>query len=420
MSITPTTPGTRNANVHLWAGALLAFAVGTFGVWQALRDGAIVNVNDGASGQIVVALLMAIAAGCYRLLPSAALALVWAACAFQIWLGLSVSLVQLAVVFVSYGTARYGRPATAWLSGLSIPIGSAIALAYVNYAHGAGDFDPVGIALSRSGTPSPTTAFLFALIVLAGPWAVGLLLRITAQTRLAHEERERAEVEAARAQEIAHLREEQTRVARDVHDIVGHSLAVILAQADSAQYMDDSEVGRIRAALANISTSARQSLGDVRQVLSTTPGDARGPTRAVGGLDGLIDGVRSAGYAVSTEVVGVPRPLAPELDAVAFRVLQEMLTNALKHGARGIGETSDIVVAREWGERDLRIAVSNPATDASDARGTPDSGLGLAGMERRLESVGGRLSAGPTYSATGDAVFTATAWVPLRDQGGER
>jgi signal transduction histidine kinase len=401
-------------NARIWTGALLALAVGAFGVGQALRSG-----DGNIDVQVFVAVLMAIAAGCYRVLPSAGLVLVWIACAFQIEASLPIASVQLAVVFVSYGTARHGQPATAWLSGLSIPVGSAIALAYVN-AHGSAAIGTVGLTLSPSAAPSLSTAFLLAFIVLAAPWAVGLLLRITAQTRLARDERERAEVEAARAQEIAHLREEQTRVARDVHDIVGHSLAVILAQADSAQYMDDSEVGRIRAALTNISTSARRSLGDVRQVLSTTPEDTRGPTRAVGGLDGLIDGVRSAGYAVSTEITGVPRPLAPELDAVAFRVLQEMLTNALKHGIRGMGETRDIDVVREWGERDLRIAVTNPVANPSGSGGAPDGGIGLAGMERRLESVGGRLAAGPTHSATGDAVFTATAWVPLRDQGGER
>jgi signal transduction histidine kinase len=429
MSMSSTSANSANssrppaANARVLTGALLALVVGAIGVWQSQRHGVVGNGGYGPSGQIIVAALMAVAAGCYRLLPAAALALVWTACAFQVWLGLPIAIVQLAVVFVSYGTARYGQSATVWLSGLSIPVGSAIALAYVNDAHGAGDFDSLGSALSPSGTPSPTTAFLFALIVLAGPWAAGLLLRITAQWREASDERERAEVEAARAQEIAHLREEQTRVARDVHDIVGHSLAVILAQADSAQYMDDGDVARIRAALANISTSARQSLGDVRQVLSTTRESDGGTPRTGGGLDGLIDGVRSAGYSIATESIGTPRSLPPELDAVAFRVLQEMLTNALKHGSRGVGETCDITVVREWGEHNLRLAVRNPVDP--DAVPAPTGGLGLVGMARRLESVGGRLSAGTSRSPTeaedvAATVFTATAWVPLRDQGGRR
>jgi signal transduction histidine kinase len=188
---------------------------------------------------------------------------------------------------------------------------------------------------------------------------------------------------------------------------------VILAQADSAQYMDDSDVARIRAALANISTSARQSLGDVRQVLSTTGERESAAPRAAGGLDGLIDGVRSAGYDMRTADVGTPRPLPPELDAVAFRVLQEMLTNALKHGSRG-----PITVIREWGDDHLRIEVKNgmPADSAPELEG----GLGLGGMAHRLATVGGRLTAGPSGASDGSPVFVAVASVPLRDQGGRR
>ena len=394
---------------RIWAGALLALAVGSFGVWQALRS----DYGD-SDQQVVMAVLLAIAAGSYRLLPSLGLTLVWLACAFQIELGLEIALVQLAVVFVAYGTARYGEPITAWISGLSIPVGAGIALWYV-YTSGYTGIETVGLAISPSGhRPSYTTAFLLAFVVLASPWAVGLLLRITAQTRQAREDRERAEVEAARAQEIARLREEQTRVARDVHDIVGHSLAVILAQADSAQYMDDTDVSRIRAALSNISTSARQSLGDVRQVLSTTDANDGPSSPGAGGLDRLIDGVSSAGYDVRADVIGTPRSLSPELDAVAFRVLQEMLTNALKHGTRDGG----VVVVREWGEQDLRIEVTNAVSPEVGAR--PDGGLGLGGMQRRLESVGGTLMASPSRAPDGSPTFRATAWVPLRDRGGDR
>jgi signal transduction histidine kinase len=395
-------------SARVWTGALLGIAVGSFGIWQAPHS----DVGGGTDARVVMAVLIAVAAGCYRMLPSLGLGLVWLACAFQVESGLDVALVQLAIVLVSYGTARYGRPATVWLGGLSIPVGSAIALWYL-YSHGTTALGRVGLAISPSGVPNRSTAFLLAFILLATPWAVGLLIRVTAQSRRARDDRARAEAEAARAQEVARLREEQTRLARDVHDIVGHSLAVILAQADSAQYMDDDEVTRIRTALANISTSARQSLGDVRQVLSSTGEAADATPGTSGGLDGLIDGVRSAGYDVLTHVVGVARPLPPELDSVAFRVLQEMLTNALKHGSRDKG---GIAVVREWTDRELRIEVRNgmPATGGDGDRG---DGLGLVGMQRRLESVGGRLSAGPTRAADGQPVFTATAWVPLRDRG---
>ena len=91
------------------------------------------------------------------------------------------------------------------------------------------------------------------------------------------------------AEEIAQLREEQARLARDVHDVVGHSLAVILAQAESAQYLKDADTTALKQTMANIATSARTSLQDVRQVLTTTGGGTPAPARTAG-LDSLVDG----------------------------------------------------------------------------------------------------------------------------------
>jgi signal transduction histidine kinase len=396
--------------VRLWASALLAIAVGSLGVWQAYKP-SFLDAHASHGEQALMAVVVAVAVGCYRLLPSLGLAVIWLASTLQVALGIDIAVIQLAVVFVAYGAARYGQVVTVWLSGLSIPIGSAIGLWYL-HSHGIYSLEAFGLAISPARQPTRITALLVAFIVLAGPWALGLLLRVAAQTRLAREERERAMADAARAQEVAALRAEQNRLARDVHDVVGHSLAVILAQADSAQYMDDNELERIRTALANISISARRSLGEVRDVLSTSGSSEGRAARQAGSLDGLIEGVRSAGYEVDSDVVGAARPLPPELDAVAFRVLQEMLTNALKHGSRDCG---GIAVRREWGELDLRIEVRNPV--ASEVTAGWGEGLGLIGMRRRLEAVGGRLSAGPS-AAAGPSTFTATAWMPIRDRGG--
>jgi signal transduction histidine kinase len=148
--------------------------------------------------------------------------------------------------------------------------------------------------------------------------------------------------------------------------------------------------------MANIAISARQSLRDVRQVLSPT----EAPEQQDGGLDKLVEGVRAAGNEVKSTVVGTPRPLPPEIDAVAYRTLQEMLTNAIKHGVRG----DEVTVLRHWAD-ELTIAVQN-TTSASPA---DPAGLGLTGMRMRLESIGGRLDV-----RTEDGTFTATAWLPLR------
>lgn len=403
--------------LHGWDVGI-GVAVGAFGVWEA-TSGAPTTILDVSGSVLLVALLMAVAAALYRAEPALALILVWATCAFQLVKGLDVALVQLAAAIVAFGTARYGQAVTVWLSGLSIPIGSALALVYVR-THGTATLSVLTDAVAANGRISTTTAFLLPLSVLSLPWALGLVLRLTAGLRRTREEAEQAEIEAARAQEIAAVRAEQARLARDVHDVVGHSLTVILAQADSADYMDDQDIDRIRAALRNISTSARQSLGDVRQVLSTTseaPNAAGGGAQplATGGLDSLVDGVRSAGNDVRSTVQGTPRPMPPELDVVAFRVLQEMLTNALKHGRRG----EPITVERCFDADVLRIEVRNIAAAAvpGDAGGTAIAeGLGLPGMHRRLDAVGGRLAVRPDEAPEGP-LFTATAWVPLRPNG---
>ena len=245
----------------------------------------------------------------------------------------------------------------------------------------------------------------FVLIALIGaailgiPWLVGLLLRIRARAGETEAARQVAVREAVQAQEIARLREAQADLARDVHDVVGHSLAVILAQAESAQFRKETDTEALKQSMRDIATSARASLQDVRQVLS---GTADAATQATGGLTSLIDGVRASGHDVQDRVHGTPQPLPPELDVASYRVLQEMLTNAIKHGRRG----GSLGIEREWGPW-LRITVSNP-TDVP----AHEAGQGLIGMQRRLDAVGGRLD----VHRDGE-LFVATAWIPVRPVG---
>ena len=355
----------------------------------------------------VVVLGMAVATGLFRRSPEAALALVWPSCAFQILAGLDVMLVQLAVTVVSFGCARYGRTAIVWLSGLSIPAAAVIGITYVTL-RGPDILDSmagVGRIAADSYSVRPTLVLgVSALVPLVIPWLIGLMLRISEQARTSREAQHTAEEARSQAEEIAHLREEQTRMARDVHDVVGHSLAVILAQAESAQFVKDADTQALKKTMQNIATSARSSLQDVRQVLTTATD--RQPNGATGGLDSLIEGVRSGGHEVVSSEVGKPQPLPPELEVVAFRVLQEMLTNAIKYGRRG----EPVSVERHW-EGELRIEVRNIIGAAPE--GDHQQGQGLSGMRRRLESVGGHLDVRRREEAVG-ATFTTTAWVPLR------
>lgn len=253
--------------------------------------------------------------------------------------------------------------------------------------------------------------------ILGIPWLVGLLNRGQAKTAeseqvavVARNGEQQAKAEREQAQEIAHLRADQARLAREVHDVVGHSLAVVLAQAESAQFLPAESTEEHKRLLADIATTARQSLQDVRAVLGATRDGAFTTPLVTGGMDALIEGVRSAGSDVRSSMVDIPRPLPPERDAVAYRVLQEMLTNALRHGQRD----APITVEGHW-DGQWRIEVAN-------SYGPPDEehtdGTGVEGMQRRLESVGGHLdvrrrSIEDVGSDSGRQTYTATAWLPL-------
>ncbi len=188
-----------------------------------------------------------------------------------------------------------------------------------------------------------------------------------------------------------------------MHDVVGHSLAVILAQAESAQYLRD-DPAALKKTIATIATSARSSLQDVRHVLG---GD--GPAPRPVDVDALLESARAAGFKVEDDETGEPHPLPPELQTVAHRVLQEMITNAIRHG----GRKSPIRVARRWPDgagTDLEIEVSNSTDERVDL--DRDGAQGLEGMRRRLESVGGTLELTPPPRKGGR--FVARATIPVR------
>jgi signal transduction histidine kinase len=360
-----------------------------------------------------------LAVGLSRRIPGAALVVIWLTGAAQVLSGTHLMIVELAVGVVAFGTARYGDPVVVWLSGLSIPVGALAAVLAVQEL-GSGFlsrfYNPVR-SIYADGSVGPATMAAFGLGVLAVPWLLGLLVRSRAQTEVSRADRDaaetlREEAEAGRvqAQEIAELRAEQARLAHDVHDVVGHSLAVILAQAESAQFLPEEDTDRIRQTLENVAVSARRSLQDVRTVLSG--GDSLGAGSSTAGLDSLVDGLRVAGNDLRSSVHGEPRPLPPELDVVAYRVLQEMLTNALKHGRRG----EPVWVERHW-EGELRIEVRNLVDATAEPVEPADAtapGVGIEGMRRRVESVGGRLDVRRRHEEEDGTTFTTTAWVPLR------
>ena len=380
--------------------------------------------TDPRPGLALVMVGIAAACALCRLLPAAALVIVWAVCLMQVLTGTQVLMSELAIGIVAFGVARWGRAPTVWASALSIPVAALVASRWLSpsmfdSALNTAGFESLIGQIARFGRRGQLAASLLAMAVIGAPWLAGLALRFSARAQQSQESQVAAEAERDQAEEIARLRENQAQLARDVHDVVGHSLAVILAQAESAQYLPDDDPAALQRTMQNIAASARSSLEDVRQVLAATSGRAV-PHARLPELDSLVEGVRAGGQEVITTEVGTPRPLPPELEVVALRVVQEMLTNAVKHGRRDL----PVRVERHWAG-ELRIEVQNAITleDASsiDTRplatsgsthGTPSSsGHGIDGMRRRLEAVGGRLD---VRRRAEPPTFTATAWVPVR------
>jgi signal transduction histidine kinase len=363
-----------------------------------------------ATATLVVILATGVAVALSRHAPGLALMVVWLSLLIEV-LGTvlveyqaPVMVVQAVDLAVLYGTARWGRPLVVWLGALSVPVGAAVVVAFLGGSV-AGAVAPIAgvqwlLQLGyQFGGHLQITAGVLGLLLLAVPWLLGLVVRVraSAATEAAVAASEIAQVTAAREQasELAGLRAEQARLARDVHDVVGHSLAVILAQAESAQYLPDEDPAALKATLATVADSARTSLRDIRQVLAATRDEV-----GADGLDRLLEGVRSGGREVLSTQAGSPVVLDAERAEIAYRVLQEMLTNAIRHGRRD----SAIVVRRDWAGDQLVIEVRNGvAGDAASI--TP--GQGLTGMAERLRAVDGRLA----FVRRGE-VFATTATIP--------
>jgi signal transduction histidine kinase len=398
--------------------ALLGVATFLLSVWEVARDST--GVTGGASAYLVTVLL-AVSVGLFRVAPGAALTVAWCLGLLHIATGVQPLVTEVLLAVVAFGCARWGDTLVVWLSGLSIPLGAAVAVLWLDPSVFYDSLRVAGIqGLAKrayyGGNGWRLSAGFLGAALLMAPWLLGLALRFSAGSQASRASQVAAEAERDQAEEIARLREEQATLARDVHDVVGHSLAVILAQAESAQYLDDADTAKLKQTMLNIATSARSSLDDVRTVLASTQGVTAAPARQPD-LEGLLDGVRASGHVVESAVVGVPQPMPPELEVVAFRVLQEMLTNAIKHGSRD----QPVLVERHW-DGDLRIEVHNavPETPSLDEtqpisgvpqNQPPEGGQGLVGMRRRLEAVGGRLD---VRRRTDPPTFTATAWIPVR------
>jgi signal transduction histidine kinase len=213
-----------------------------------------------------------------------------------------------------------------------------------------------------------------------------LLAALVARAETAERERE----EEARRR----VGEERLRIAREVHDVVAHAMVGINVQAGVAAHLVDRDPGQAHAALREIKRTSGEALADLRATLGVLRDDGEAaptaPAHGLAALGELTDSVRAAGVAVALDVTGDARPLPSAIEAAGYRIVQEALTNVLRHaGARHAGVTVAV------GERAVDIEVVDDGTGGPVAdRDGLGSGNGLRGMRERAAAVGGRVEAG--------------------------
>ncbi|WP_433475115.1 sensor histidine kinase [Spirillospora sp. CA-142024] len=241
----------------------------------------------------------------------------------------------------------------------------------------------LAIELDRSGSTEGLDGFVVFYLALAVTWGIGAWWR---SGRAAEAERRRRVAEATRTAE-------RTRIARELHDVVTHHVTAMVVQAEAARYLTAAP-DRLDEALNAVGDTGRRAIGDLRHLLDllnpdhdTVPGDGTGARRpSVGELHTLVEQTRLAGQPVEFTEEGRPAA-AGSAEFVAYRVVQEALTNALKyaHGSR-------TVVHMRYGAREITAEVS---TDGSRSpSGSPGgSGRGLAGLRDRVDALGGEFSA---------------------------
>ena len=298
--------------------------------------------------------------------------------------------------------------ASATLNGLGYalgpPFGPTVALFYVATDDRTASRRPqalaalFGVAALHIGvtaiTRSTTTPVLWAIIVWGGAWIAGDQLRQRRHRLTEAEERARRQkLELDRERRLA-AAEERTRIARDLHDSAAHAVNVILVQAGAARLLQERDPAAVQQALSTIEEVARDTIGEIDQLIrglrEDSGGDRNGgaiePPTGLAALRTLAARHRAAGSSIEVRTVGDLRPLPPSVDQAAYRILQEALTNAARHG------TGRAELEITYGPRQLELAVSN-GMPAVAVTAPPESGHGILGMRERAALLGGSVEA---------------------------
>ncbi|MFB4278930.1 sensor histidine kinase [Nonomuraea sp. MTCD27] len=238
---------------------------------------------------------------------------------------------------------------------------------------------PLTLALGRLGATERVEGYVVFYLALALAWGIGAWLR---STRATEAERRRHLAEATRAAE-------RTRIARELHDVVTHHVTAMVVQAEAARYLTASP-DRLDATLSAVTDTGRRAITDLRHMLDLLKADHDTDVSlpSAGELHTLVEQTRQAGQPVEFTEEGRPAESAGSAEFVTYRVVQEALTNALKHA-----HSSPTVVHVRYGEKEIGVEVSTDGSGSRAAAAPGGSGRGLAGLRERVEALGGEFSA---------------------------
>lgn len=362
--------------------AMLFVGFGLATAWtQDLVDG--MREPNGFAAALVVVASATVAFR--RRAPLLALSIGTVAICWLVLAGFPEGLLPIAVLLLSYSVAA-SSPLRQAIAGLAM-IWVAVAVLRLANAPGFDGFT-VGANLAFNSIA----------------WGAGLAVRARRETVEAtvREAEERANVERQRAARM--IAEERLRIAQELHDVVAHSMSVIAVQAGVGAHVVDDRPDQAKTALEAISGTARSTLAEMRRLLGVLRDDdgnrSHAPAPTLNDVAQLVDDVRAAGIPVSLDVVGEPDHLSAGVELSAYRIVQEALTNVIKHA----GPLTEVTVRLTHTADDISVEVVDDGRGAAarnhDSLGagdveTPGSGHGLLGMRERVDVWGGTLEVGP-------------------------
>jgi signal transduction histidine kinase len=308
-------------------------------------------------------------------------------------------LADIAVPLIVYALAAFG-PRWASLGGLGLALLGAILLV-TRYFYNL-------TSLSLAEVPRGMVIVITVWVLVLFSWTSGDLTRTKRLREQALSDRaHRLEIEAQHERELA-ASDERAHIAREMHDIVAHSLSVIITQADGARYAAVANPAIAPETLATIAAIGRSSLQEMRRLLGVLRGDEAGSTRPLPGLadlDELLLGIRAAGLPVDFSILGeARREMPPGAELTAYRAVQEGLTNVIKHA----GPNVHAAVNLSWNAHGLEVSVRD---DGRGAAAAVTGGNGLRGMAERVKLYEGTLTSGPLPGGG----FGITAFIPYTE-----